>query len=83
MPITGKIQSLFSDIENTTQIFPRTKVKAISDDNGVGLNALLENLPYYSDSESSTATTVPMDADTLGGTPANEYLCQQSDTSAF
>lgn len=42
MPLTGKIKSLFEDKEMTIPVFPRTKVKAVSDDNGVGLGALLD-----------------------------------------
>lgn len=43
MAITGKIKSLFEDKEMTVSVFPRTKVKAISDDNNIGLNVLLDN----------------------------------------
>ena len=42
MSLIGNIQTLFSDKAKTTPVFPRTKVKAVSDDNGVGLNALLQ-----------------------------------------
>ena len=42
MPLTGKIKNLFEDKDMTISVFPRTKVKAISDDNGVGLGALLD-----------------------------------------
>lgn len=41
---TGKIKTLFSDKEKTEALFPRTKLKAISDDSGIGLDALLENI---------------------------------------
>ena len=41
MSIIGKIQSLFSDREKTQPIFPITKTKAVSDDNGVNLDVLL------------------------------------------
>jgi hypothetical protein len=42
MALTGKIMDFFADKAMTIPAFPRTKVKAISDDNGVGLGALLE-----------------------------------------
>ena len=42
MALTGKIMDFFADKAMTVPAFPRTKVKAISDDNGVGLNALLD-----------------------------------------
>jgi hypothetical protein len=42
MSFVGKITNLFADKAMTVPAFPRTKVKAISDDNGVGLGVLLE-----------------------------------------
>lgn len=44
MSITGKIKTLFTNKEKTEALFPRTKVNAITDDNGIGLNILLENI---------------------------------------
>lgn len=44
MSLVGTIQSLFQDKERTKPIFPVTKVKAVSDDNGRGLNVLLEDI---------------------------------------
>ena len=38
---TGKIKTLFSDAEKREALFPRTKTSAISNDDGVGLDALL------------------------------------------
>ena len=72
---TGKIKTLFSDIEKTEALFPRTKTKAISDDDGVGLEALLSNLTY-TDEESKESEVVPIDADTLGGILAKDYATQ-------
>ena len=43
MSLIGKITSLFADKEETTPIFPRTKVKAVSDDNGNTLDVILDN----------------------------------------
>lgn len=53
--IQGRVETLYSDKTKQMAIFPRTKVNAISDENGVGLEVLLatlsENqgdaLPYY------------------------------------
>ena len=42
MSITGKIKTLFSDFEKTEAVFPCTKTRAVSDDNGIGLNVLLD-----------------------------------------
>lgn len=44
MSITGKIKTLFSDVAKTEALFPRTKTSAVSDDNGVGLDVILENV---------------------------------------
>lgn len=41
---TGKIKTLYSDREKTEPLYPRTKTSAISDDNGKGLDAILEEL---------------------------------------
>ena len=43
MAILGKITTLFSDCTKTEALFPVTKTRAVSDDNGVGLNALLDD----------------------------------------
>lgn len=42
MALTGKIMDFFADKAMTIPAFPRTKVKAVSDDNGIGLGVLLE-----------------------------------------
>lgn len=44
MSLIGKIKTLFSDKEKTQPIFPRTKIKAVSDDNGVRLDVVLEEM---------------------------------------
>ena len=44
MSLIGKIQTLFSDREKTTPVFPRTKVAAVSDENGVGLDIILSEM---------------------------------------
>ena len=44
MPIEGTINSLYLDYEQTKPLFPRTKTKAISDENGVGLDATLSKI---------------------------------------
>lgn len=49
MSLIGKIQTLFSDKDKTKPVFPRTKVSAVSDDNGVGLDALLNEIYYELD----------------------------------
>ena len=76
MAITGEIKTLYSDSERTKIILPLTKTKAVSNDNGVGLDTLMKNLPYYSDSDNSETATTPLDADTLGGRLASDYATQ-------
>ena len=44
MAIQGEILTLFKDKEKTQGVFPRTKVSAISDEDGVGLDALLADI---------------------------------------
>lgn len=44
MATQGKVLTLFEDKEKTKGIFPRTKVSAISDDNNIGLDVLLNNI---------------------------------------
>lgn len=72
----GYIKTLYSDFEKTECVFPRTKVKAISDDDGIGLDALINTVPHFKETEEHEVSTVPLDADTLGGKPASEYATQ-------
>lgn len=44
MSLTGYIKNLFVDKEKTIPLFPKTKVRAVSDDDGVGLNVILEDI---------------------------------------
>lgn len=44
LPLTGKITTLFADKDKKTPIFPRTKLNAVSDNDGVGLDAVLHTL---------------------------------------
>lgn len=69
---TGKIKTLYSDKEKTEALFPRTKTNAISDENGIGLDALIEHLAY-ADTEAGEVTTIPLNADTLQGHPASDF----------
>lgn len=76
MAISGEIKTLYSDGKRTKVLLPVTKTKAVSNDQGVGLDALLENLPYYSKKDDSTAAAAPIDADTLGGRLASDYATE-------
>ncbi len=72
MSITGKIKTLFADSAKTEVIFPRTKLSAVTDDNDIGLNVLLDNLraeiggsnsnPSPDSGSSSNDTTYPVGA---------------------
>lgn len=70
--MAGKIKTLFSDKEKTEPLFPRTKTSAVSADDGTGLDVLLEHVGYYDDSD-GTGASVPIDADSLGGLPADNF----------
>lgn len=70
--MAGKIKTLFSDKEKTEPLFPRTKTSAVSADDGTGLDVLLEHVGYYDDSD-GTGASVPVDADSLGGLPADHF----------
>lgn len=72
MSLTGKITNLFADKAMTIPAFPRTKIKAVSDDNGVGLDAILNEM-VHAEEYSSDVATVPLNADTLGGQLPSYY----------
>ena len=44
MAVTSRVRTLYEDAAETIAIAPRTKVSAVSDDNGTGLDALLTNI---------------------------------------
>ena len=44
MATEGNVKTLYGDKEQTQAIFPRTKVSAVSDDEGNGLDAILDEL---------------------------------------
>lgn len=73
--IEGKVKALFSDKERTELLFPITKTSAITNDDGVGLDAIISDT-VYSDTNAIKATAVPVNADTLGGKPAGEFATQ-------
>lgn len=75
MSTQGKIKTLFSDKEKTEALFPRTKISAVSDENGKGLNAILDDMAYVGDITEDVVST-PVNADLLGGRPAGEYATQ-------
>ena len=73
---TGKIITLYSDPEKTEALFPRTKINAISDADGTGLDAILDTVVYTGADDDETATA-PVDADTLGGKMPEDYATQE------
>lgn len=72
MSIQGKITSLYTDKTMSEALLPRTNTKAITDDKGVNLNAILDQVAYV-DTENSEAAIAPLNADTLAGFPADSY----------
>lgn len=71
----GKIKTLYSDKEKTEALFPRTKVNAVSDEDGTGLNVILDTMVRTGD-PIENMETAPINADTLGGRPAEEFATQ-------
>ena len=63
---TGKIKTLYSDKEKTEALFPRTKTSAVSDNEGRGLDAILEDIQTKISSgivdESLYGPTLPLTA---------------------
>jgi hypothetical protein len=68
----GTIETLFKDRLQENPIFPRTKTRAITDDQGNRLDVILEDAVYVGDREIG-ASSVPIDVDTLGGIAAEKY----------
>lgn len=66
MAITGKVKTIFEDESCAEAIFPRTKLSAVSNNDGVGLDALLVDAICVGEDLTNTQT-VPYDADTLQG----------------
>ena len=77
---TGKVKTLFINKEKTEALFPRTKLNAISDENGVGLDALMEHLAY-TDEKSNDIIINTIDADSLNGVPAKDWAQKSFVTS--
>ena len=55
MPIEGKLGSLYTDKEQTQPLFPRTKTKAITDDDNIRLDITLDSLKTTVNSKASEA----------------------------
>lgn len=72
MSIQGKITSLYTDKTMSEALLPRTNTKAVTDDKGVNLNAILDQVAYV-DINNSEAAVAPLNADTLAGFPADNY----------
>lgn len=72
MAIEGKVRTLYTDKTQQEAIFPTTKVSAVTDDEGNGLNTLLEHIAYVDPTDMESAAVLA-NADTLGGYPASDY----------
>ena len=73
MSTVGRIKTLFSDKNNEEVLFPRTKVNAISDGEGTGLNVILDTVVHFGNLSEGEGSN-PINADTLGGKAAEEYV---------
>ena len=69
---TGKVRTLFTDKTQTEALYPKTKISAISDNNGVGLEAILNNM-VVADGDFSQSASEIINADTLQGHFAEEF----------
>lgn len=84
---TGKIKTLFTSVEKDEALFPRTKTKAVSDDNGVGLDALLSEINTELDGKApagyglGTNGTLVNEIDNLFGTGV--YIWEDSIQNPF
>ncbi len=79
--ITGKVKTMFEDAEHTKAIFPRTKTSAISDENGVGLDAILDKVVVVEESLEDIQE-ISVNADTLGG-QSPDYYAKASEVKAL
>ena len=59
MAITGKIKTLFSNPEKTEALFPRTKTSAVTNDDGISLDVLLQNVESVSPCPFVVSDTAP------------------------
>lgn len=77
MATQGKIKTLYSDINSEEALFPRTKTNAVSDQNGVGLDAILDKAVYTKSVNDNELNAAPVNADTLNGNNA-DYFASKS-----
>ena len=77
MAIKGYIKALFADKAKTIPLFPITKTKAITNDEGVILDDLLGSALFLDDG-GDDAGVAPVDAATLGGKREDELSVANS-----
>lgn len=82
MAIEGKVRTLYTDKTQQEAIFPTTKVSAVTDDEGNGLNTLLEHIAYVDPMDMESAAVLA-NADTLGGYPASDYATRSFVSNAI
>lgn len=75
--IIAKIQTLFSDKNKSEILFPRTKVKAVSDDDGTALNVLLDEMNTATSVAATNAATAQSTADNAVSA-ANTHIANTS-----
>ena len=73
MSLNGQITNLFMDKNMTVAAFPRTKTKAITNDNNENLEDILNSVIYSSEDDTSGDVVASINVDTLGGYPAENY----------
>lgn len=77
MATQGKIKTLYSDVKSEEALFPRTKTNAVSDQNGIGLDAILDKAVYTKSINDNELNAAPVNADTLNGNNS-DYFASKS-----
>lgn len=68
--MANKITTLIDANDNTSQLYPRTKASAVSDNAGNSVESLL----LYRGNETSSSSSTPINADQLQGYSVNQLL---------
>ena len=79
---TGKVRTLFTDKTQTEALFPKTKISAVSDNEGVGLEAILSQMVSAGDNLAQTSSEI-INADTLNGMSANDFASKSDVTDVI
>lgn len=79
---TGKVRTLFTDKTQTEALFPKTKISAVSDNEGVGLEAILSQMVSAGDNLAQTSSET-INADTLNGMSSDDFASKSDVTDVI